>query len=333
MATYCIGIDLGGTAIKVGLLDDNQTPTDTIELSTPTEGADAVIDAMVRGARRAMSDAGVSPADVLGVGIGSPGPLSITEGTIHALPNIPGMDGCRLRDRVAAGIELPAVLENDANAAAYGEYLVGAGQASANMVMLTLGTGVGSGIIIDGRIVHGSHEIGGELGHMIVDPGGQRCGCGQAGCLEQYASATYIARYAEETLGRTQRGSSLAEVFAANGELTTKDINEHRKAGDDFAAEVWDRGLYYLAVGCVSICRVFDPDQIVLAGGLVNAGEDLMFPLREHFAREHWTLTEPRTELSIATLGSDAGMIGAAGVAWSAFGPEANGTIPTSNDA
>jgi glucokinase len=333
MATYCIGIDLGGTAIKVGLLDGNRKPTDTIELDTPTEGADAVVDTMVTGARRAMSEAGVSPSDVQGVGIGAPGPLSITEGTIHAMPNIPGMDGCPLRDRVAAGLELPAVLENDANAAAYGEYLIGAGESSANMVMLTLGTGVGSGIIIHGRIVHGTHEIGGELGHMIVQPGGQTCGCGQKGCLEQYASATYIARYAEQTLGEKQRGSSLADVLAAKGELTTKDINEHRKSGDDFAAEVWDRGLYYLAVGCVSICRIFDPDRIVLAGGLVNAGDDLMTPLREHFLREHWSLTAPKTELAIATLGSDAGMIGSAGVAWSAFGPESDGSIPTSNDA
>jgi glucokinase len=198
------------------------------------------------------------------------------------------------------------------------------------MVMLTLGTGVGSGIIINGRIVHGSHEIGGELGHMIVRPGGVECGCGQRGCLEQYASATYIARYAEDTLRRGDRSSSLKDALAGSGELTTKDINEHRKAGDDFAAEVWDRGLYYLAVGCVSICRIFDPDRIVLAGGLVNAGEDLMAPLREHFRREHWSLTEPKTELAIATLGPSAGMIGAAGVAWSAMGPDSNGSIPTS---
>ncbi|MFP4052417.1 MAG: ROK family protein [Phycisphaerae bacterium] len=321
MAKHCIGIDLGGTFIKFGLLDEQHNATDTVQVPTPSQGAEAVIEEMVRGARRVMTEANVQPDEVIGVGIGSPGPLSISEGVVHALPNIPGMDGCPLPDRVSEGLDgLPAVLENDANAAAFGEYLVGAGERSRDMVMLTLGTGVGGGVILDGNILHGAHEIGAELGHMIVDPGGEQCGCGQNGCLEQYASATFIARYAQRVLTETQRTSSLTDVLAGGEELTTKDINEHRRAGDAFAEEVWQRGLYHLAVGCVSICRIFDPDQIVLAGGLTNAGDDLMKPLTEHFRSLHWTLTEPKTELAIATLGSNAGVIGAAGVAWSAFG-------------
>ncbi len=320
MAKHCIGIDLGGTFIKFGLLDEQHNATRTVQVPTPSQGAEAVIDEMVRGARRVMAESDVQPAEVIGVGIGSPGPLSISEGVIHALPNIPGMDGCPLRDRVSEGLDLPAVLENDANAAAFGEYLVGAGEQSRDMVMLTLGTGVGGGVILDGSILHGAHEIGAELGHMIVQPGGQPCGCGQRGCLEQYASATFIARYAQRVLTETQRASSLTDVLAGGEELTTKHINEHRRAGDAFAEEVWQRGLYHLAIGCVSICRIFDPDQIVLAGGLTNAGDDLMQPLMKHFQSLHWELTEPKTELAIATLGSDSGVIGAAGVAWGAFG-------------
>ena len=318
---YCIGIDLGGTFIKVGLLDANRRLVGTLQLPTPSAGGGrAVVDQIVTGARQIMDSENISPDSVSGVGIGAPGPLDHTGGIVIAMPNVPGMDGLRLRDLVSQGLSLPAVLENDANAAAFGEYICGAGSGAGDMVLLTLGTGVGSGIILDGKVLHGSHGIGGEIGHMIIEPGGEQCGCGQHGCLERYCSATYIARLARRLIEQEGRESSLRPLLERKGVIDAKDIQEACKSGDELAEYVWDNCAYYLSLGCVNICRVLDPDEIVLGGGMAKAGEDLMKPLMKHFRRLHWSLTEPKTKIVFATLGNDAGVIGAAGVAWQAFG-------------
>ena len=319
MSKWCIGIDLGGTFIKFGLLNEQLQPAEIFQLPTPTTGAAAVVAQMIAGAKTLMDRHKLAPADVVGVGIGSPGPIRISEGIVIALPNIPGMNNVPLRDEVANGLGIQAVLENDANAAAYGEFIAGAGKGSGDMVMLTLGTGVGSGIIIGGKLLHGRHEIGGEFGHIIVQPGGERCGCGQQGCLERYASATFMAQRAQRMIEIGGLQSSLKDVLAKTGTITSRDINDARKAGDALAARVWDEACQYLAQACVNICRIFDPDEIVLAGGLTQAGEDLLTPLRAHYERMHWTLTKPMTPVVIATLGSNAGAIGAAGVAWASF--------------
>jgi glucokinase len=237
------------------------------------------------------------------------------------MPNIEGMANVPIREEVSRRLSIPAVLENDANAAAYGEYLSEAGRGAGNLVLLTLGTGVGCGVIIDGKILHGSHGIGAELGHMMIVPDGEQCGCGQRGCLERYCSATYIAQGAQRLIEQEHRESSLKTALAAKGTIDAKDINEARKRGDQLAAQVWDRATYYLAMGLVNVCRLFDPDRIVLAGGLANAGDDLMLPLQEHFRRLRWSLAEPMTKIVFSRLGNDAGVIGAAGVAWQKFAP------------
>ena len=316
MARYCIGIDLGGTFIKFGLLDDQQRPGDVFQLPTPTDrGGEGVVDQMIVGAKQLLDTGGVSADEVVGIGIGAPGPLDLAAGVVIGMPNLAGMENMPLRDRLSEAMTFPAVLENDANAAAYGEYICGAGRDAQDMVMLTLGTGVGSGIIVDGRVLHGAHGIGAEFGHVVIEPGGEVCGCGQRGCLERYCSATYMARHAAQRLADGD-ASLLKDALGRNGELTAKDINEARRAGDAVAAEVWDRGTYYLALACVNICRIFDPDEIVLGGGMIRAGDDLMTPIMEHFCRLHWSLTEPATTIAFSTLGNDAGVIGAAGVAW-----------------
>jgi len=320
MSKYCIGIDLGGTFIKFCLLDENLQASDIFQLPTPTTGAKDVINQMVAGGRQLMTKRGLTANDVLGVGIGSPGPMKITEGVLISLANIPGMENVPLRDEVAKGIGIHGVLENDANAAAFGEYLCGAG-GTGDMVMLTLGTGVGGGIIIDGKVLHGAHEIGAEIGHMIIVPDGEQCGCGQRGCLERYTSATYIAKWATRLIEQEKRQSSLKAILDSGKEINTRNINEARKAGDALAAEVWDKAMYYLAIGCINVARILDPEKIVLAGGLTGAGDDMMIPLRKHYQALHWKATPPLTTLEIAKLGNDAGTIGAAGVAWQHFGP------------
>ena len=316
MSRYCIGVDLGGTFIKFGLLDGENTPSKPFQLPTPPDhGAEGVVAQMIAGARQLMQREGLSADDVGAIGIGAPGPLDLEAGIVIGMPNIPGMANAPLRDKLSEALGIPGVLENDANAAAYGEYICGAGKSASNMVLLTLGTGVGSGIVLDGRVMHGSHGIGAELGHMIIEADGEPCGCGQRGCLERYCSATYVARYATQ---RIEQGaeSSLTDVLAENGELTAKDINQARQAGDALATEVWDRGASYLALACVNVCRVLDPDEIVLTGGLTRAGDDLMTPLQRHYDRLRWSLTPRQTTIEFSTLGPDAGVIGAAGVAW-----------------
>ena len=321
MGKVCIGIDLGGTFIKFGLLDEKWKASSIFQLPTPQDaGIDGVIGQMIAGARQAMDKAGLGKADVVGVGIGSPGPLSMSKGIVYNSPNIPGMVNIPLKARISEALGLPCSLENDANAAGLGEFLCGAGRQCRDMVLLTLGTGVGGGVIVDGKVLHGAHEIGAELGHMLIVPGGRQCGCGQCGCIEQYCSATFMSNHAAKALEAGKRQSSLRKVLKAGGKLTSKDINEHRKAGDKFASEVWDEMCRYLAMGCISFARILDPDRIVLAGGMAAAGDDLLAPVTMHYRQMHWKMTEPKTELALATLGNDAGVIGAAGVAWQEFG-------------
>lgn len=315
MAKYCIGIDLGGTFIKFTLVDESYRASEVIQRATGS-GSDEVVSNMVLGAETLLSQQSVNRRDVVAVGIGSPGPLNTAKGIILDSPNIKGMVNFPLRDRVCERLGLPGVLVNDANAAAYGEYLCGAGHHQGDMVLLTLGTGVGSGIVLGGKLLEGAHGIGGEMGHMVVHPGGEPCGCGQRGCLERYCSATFIAQRARRLLDRSRLTGLLAERLANQGEITAKDVEETAFAGDETASQIWQEAVYYLAIGCVNICRTFDPDRIVLGGGLTHAGARLMVPLLAEVEKLNWTLTEQKTRIEFAQLGNRAGSIGAAGVAW-----------------
>ena len=321
MSKFCLGIDFGGTTIKFGVLGEDMAPTEAIfDIPTPiSQGPDAIVDVMVRGCQRVVAESGIAMEDVLGVGIGSPGPLSISRGILLNLPNVPGMQNFPLTARVSEILGLPVALENDANAAAYGEYICGAGKGCRDIVMLTLGTGVGGGIICDDKIIHGRYDMGGELGHLIVEPNGLQCSCGQKGCIEQYCSASNIAKHAAVMIREKKLTGLLADILHEKGTINTRDINQSRRDGDPVAAEIWEQCTRYLALGCVNLCRVFDPDRILFAGGLSMAGDDLLESTQKHFQELNWTLLDTTTELMIATLGTHAGVMGAAGVAWKNF--------------
>lgn len=318
MAKVCIGVDFGGTFIKFGTLNEAMQPSEIFQLPTPLgQGGDAIVEQILTGCRQLIDERGLERKDIVGVGIGSPGPLSPSRGMIYRLPNIPGVENLPLCELISKGLDLPASLENDANAAALGEFLCGLGKGGQNMIMLTLGTGLGGGIICNGQIVHGGHEIAGELGHMIVQPDGRDCACGQKGCIEQYCSAAGMTKHAIRLIREQGRPSSLGEVLACSGTLSARDINEAFRQGDELAVEIWNELTYYLALGCVNFCRIFDPDRIVLAGGLTKAGDDLLGPVKKTWEELNWKMTDDKTDINIASLGSNAGMIGAAGVAWS----------------
>lgn len=318
---YYVGLDLGGTSIKAGVVDQQGKLMAKSSAATPGDlGADAVIEQMVELASAVVAQAGLEWSGIEAVGIGSPGPIDFAHGRLASAPNLPKLKDVPIRDRIAQATGRPAVLENDANAAAFAEYWIGAGREPEvrDLVALTLGTGIGSGLVVDGRIVHGGFGSGGEAGHMILVPNGRRCGCGQSGCLEAYTSAMHTARRASEAI-EAGEPSSLGELLAApGGAITAKDVFEAAKAGDPLAGRIVDETATYLGIACVNLCRLLDPQMIVFAGGMVQAGPYLLDRVNEAFAKHDWAMSESRVRIVPAVLGSDAGLIGAAGVAWDA---------------
>mgnify|MGYP000231293004 CR=1 FL=1 len=317
MARRCfVGIDLGGTNIKGGVVDEDRKVLSRVSIPTEaSKGPDHVIKLMADLVGRAIKEAGLSPKGIDAVGIGSPGSMSHTQGIIIKPPNLPGWKNVPLRDRIKELTGLPTTLENDANAAAWGEYWAGAGRGTRHMVMFTLGTGVGGGIITDGRLLRGHFDNGAELGHMIVQPGGRLCGCGQKGCLEAYASASYTGRRAQEAV-EAGEPSVLRETFERTGQITSEDVVKAANNGDTLAGRVWDETCFYLAVACVNMQHATNPERILLAGGMTGACNALLDPIRRHAAEMTWKAADDLPEIIFATLGNDAGFIGAAGAAW-----------------
>jgi glucokinase len=315
---YCIGVDLGGTNIKAGLLDSQAKVACNLSIPTEVErGQDAVVNNIAAAAEKTITEAGVSREDVIGIGIGSPGPMSHRQGMVINPGNLPCMQNVPLRDVISEKTGIRTTLENDANAAAWGEFWAGAGKDVSDLVMFTLGTGVGGGIITEGNLLRGYYENGAELGHMIVQPGGRKCSCGQSGCVEAYSSAYYLARHAEDLI-REGRPSQLKSRIDAGEPLMAEHIVEAAQAGDELATEVWDRACYYLAIAIVLMRHVTNPQRVVLAGGLIAAGDYLLKPIRKYADELAWELLDDGPDILLATLGNDAGFIGAAGCAWRA---------------
>jgi len=307
-----VGIDLGGTNIKVGLFTPKMALIDQDSSHTEVErGFDHVMEQIAAAVRAVCDRNGLSAAGVRAVGIGCPGPIDVARGLVVVAPNFPGWRDLPVRDTLRGKFGgVPTVLENDANVAAYAEFRVGAGRGAGSLVMITLGTGIGGGIVIDGHVHRGATDTAGELGHVTVEVGGRQCGCGRRGCLEAYASATGTVARFREALGQG-RASSLAVSGAAPDDITAKDIFDAAAAGDALAAEIVDVTARYLAVGCDVIVNLIDPDVIVLTGGMVAAGELLMGPV-ERYARElFFPRPKTHTRLALTELGGDAGIIGA----------------------
>lgn len=321
---HYIGLDLGGTNIKAGVVDDDARVLSRVSIPTPGEsGPEAVMQAMAEAAQAAADQAKLTLAQIDGIGIGAPGMLDLKRGLVLAAPNLPGWKNTPIRDRITELTGRPAVLENDANAAAFGEYWAGAGRDPSvrNLIMITLGTGVGSGIVIDGKLLHGAFDLGAEAGHLIVVPNGRLCGCGQRGCIEAYASASSTARRACEAV-KSGEESSLARDFGKQPDrITAKDVFEAANRGDALATRIVEETATYLGIACISLCRVLDPQMIVFAGGMILAGDQLFDRVRAAFRAHDWHVVETRAQLVPALLGNDAGFIGAAAVAWDAFGP------------
>jgi len=315
---YFVGVDLGGTNIKAGLVDSDANVKCTFSVPTEIdEGTDRVVGNIAGAVDRAVSEAGIDRTKVAGVGIGSPGPMSHRRGLVINPGNLPCMKDVPLRDLITDRTGIQTTIENDANAAAWGEYWTGAGKGVKDLVMFTLGTGVGGGIITDGKLLRGHFENGAELGHILINPGGRECSCGQHGCVEAYSSAYFLARHAEDLI-KAGQDSSLKARMDAGEMLLAEHIVEAAKAGDAVAGQVWHDACFYLGAAIVVMQHVINPERVVLAGGLIAAGDFLLEPVRKHASELAWKLLDDKPEIRFATLGNDAGFIGAAGCAWQA---------------
>lgn len=316
---WIVGVDLGGTNIVVGLL-----PIEGGEVvglrSMPTEatrGAKFVVDRiieMIEGAIAEMLDAyGGRRDDIAGVGIGSPGPLDRKTGTVINTPNL-GWRNFPLRDLIANAVNLPATLDNDANCATYGEWWLGAGRGVESLIGFTLGTGIGGGIVLGGRIYHGCSDVAGELGHMTIDSTGRRCKCGNYGCLEAYASGPAIALRAIEGIEAGAETVLSEMVQDRLDQITAATVYEAAAQDDVYANEVIKDTAKFLGAGVANIINILNPEMVVIAGGVTRAGEHLFGPLRAEVRLRAFRTAEEHCRIVPGELPGTAGVVGAVAV-------------------
>jgi len=309
MGKVCVGIDVGGTTVKLGLFETTGRLMDKWEIPTRTEdGAKNILPDIAASVRKKLEDLEIDLEDVIGAGMGIPGPV-LPDGSVTLCVNLGWRDMNPQRELSALLDGLPVKSGNDANVAALGEMWQGGGKGFSDIVMVTLGTGVGGGVIIDEKIVAGRHGLGGEIGHIHArDEETESCNCGGVGCLEQVASATGIAREARRKMAASDTPSVLREV---GDQVTAKDVLDAAKAGDALALEVMEVVGHYLGVALASLALTVDPQMFVIGGGVSKAGQYLIEVINRHYA-QYMPISENRGTVGLAKLGNDAGIYGAA---------------------
>ena len=305
---YYIGIDLGGTNIVAGVVDENYQILTKASVKTNLPRPEQEIAAdMAAVARQAAEEAGLSLDQIEWVGVGTPGIANSATGIIEYSNNL-GFCNTPMVQYLEEALGRPAFIENDANAAAYGEYVAVAAKGAKHAVCITLGTGVGGGIIIDGKIYCGSNFGGAEIGHTVIDVNGPMCSCGRKGCFEVFSSATGLIRMTKEALAAHPESAMKDEE-----RITGRTAFNYMRAGDETAKQVVDDYIRYLAAGITNTINIFQPDVLCIGGGVCNEGDPLLLPMKEIVKKEVYTRNSPKnTEIVIAKLGNDAGIIGAA---------------------
>ncbi|MBN1782872.1 ROK family protein [bacterium] len=302
-----IGVDLGGTNIKAGAVSDTGRIIHEIETATEADqGPPHVLD-RIAGAVRDLSASIPGDAEIGGVGIGIPGQIDVKHGLCHFAPNMKGWDELSVTPALEEKLGCPVILDNDANVAALGEYAYGAGQGSLHMLMVTLGTGVGGGLVLDGRIFRGVRDLAGEFGHMSVDYNGFVCSCGRKGCIEEYASIRGIVRMVREKLDAGAE-SSLRSVE----KLTPREIYHDAVNGDALAIEAFERAGDYLGIAIADVANLLNIERVVVGGGVANAGDFILNAARKRVAQDALPVAAKSVEIVRAELGNSAGLVGAA---------------------
>ena len=305
MKEYGFGVDIGGTTIKIGLFDMGGALIEKWEIPTRTENhGNEILDDICQAIDKKMIEKGIKKEQVEGIGLGVPGPVG-SDGTVYGCVNL-GWPTFNVETTLYQKIGIPVKAGNDANVAALGEMWQGGGKGHQNVMMITLGTGVGCGIVTNGKIVAGAHGAGGEVGHIhIRDEEQEICGCGKKGCLEQYASANGIVRVAKRKLEQEYRDTSLNQYKA----LSSKDIYDEARKGDIVAKEIVDEICEILGNTIAMLCNTIDPEVVVIGGGVSKAGDILIEGIRKHYGKHAFHAVE-NTEITLALLENDAGMVG-----------------------
>ena len=315
MKDYFIGVDLGGTKILTALSNEQGDILNQVYIPTEAEkGQDYVIDNIIKSIDSLLEEENISRENIKRIGIGSPGPLNIKEGLIYEAPNLKWKNvpiGRILEERTGIKVNL----ENDANAAALGEKYFGAGKDVDNMIYITVSTGIGGGIIIDNKLLHGVKDTAGEIGHMVIMVDGPLCGCGNRGCFEAVASGTAISKKARE-LAASKPDSLLYKLV--EGELAKIDgkiLAEAAKQGDELALKIWDEEAYYLGIGIANLLNIFNPEVIILGGGVMNSWEHFKDKMLETLKEYAFESAYNSVEIRKAALGGEVGARGAIAVA------------------
>ncbi|WP_041581165.1 ROK family glucokinase [Bacillus sp. 1NLA3E] len=311
---WVVGVDLGGTTTKLALVDSIgdiickwEIPTDV------TNSGKNITKNIANSIDHKISELGKSKSDILGIGMGAPGPVDLENGIIYEAVNLGWKTEFPLQRELEAVTSLPAVIDNDANCAALGEMWKGAGNGAKDLVCITLGTGVGGGVIANGDIIHGINGAAGEIGHITAVPvGGAPCNCGKSGCIETIASATGIVRLAKEKLHNQEIDGELLQLYKKTGMITAKDVFDAARNGDEVAQNVLNDVTLHLGLTLANVANTLNPEKIVLGGGVSKAGDILLASVTKYFEKFSFIRVAKSTKLTLATLGNDAGVIGAA---------------------
>ncbi|MCJ8006829.1 ROK family glucokinase [Lederbergia wuyishanensis] len=314
---WLLGIDIGGTSVKLAFLTEEGDILHKWEIPTNTENNGSnIIQDIGEAVHKKLSELDVSHDMLKAAGVGAPGPIDQEKGVMFEAVNLGWPDNFPLRDLMQEAVGVPVAIENDANSAALGEMWKGAGEGAKDLIAITLGTGVGGGVIVNGDIVHGAKGAAGEVGHITAVPhGGYMCNCGKAGCLETVASATGIVRTAKELLADYEGDSQLKALLDSNGDITAKDIFDAAQAGDQLALSTVDSLADHLGLALANIGSLFNPERIVIGGGVSKAGDFLVGKIEQYFKKYAFKPVGESTEIVLAQLGNDAGIAGAAWLA------------------
>jgi len=326
-APFYVGVDVGGTNIKAGVVDDVGQSLSHVSVPTEAERGPSIgLDNIARAAEMAIAESGLGRGALRGVGLATPGTMDIPAGYLLDPPNLPGWKNFPIRDLLAEKLQLPTLLQNDANAAAYGEFWAGRAKEARSLVFWTLGTGIGCGIILDHLIIEGAHSHGAECGHIIIEmTNGRLCGTGQYGTLEAYAGARAVVARCEEALA-TGRTSSLTARLVAGEKLTPLMIGQAADSGDPLCNELVMETARYMGVGTVTLMHTIDPEMVLFGGAMTfgrtetELGRRFLQEIRAEIKKRAFPIPAAKTVVDYASLGGDAGYIGAAGCARLKFG-------------
>ncbi len=314
MQKAAIGVDLGGTNLRFGLVREDEKIISRRRTGTmATEGVEIVLERLTSGIQTLAMRAESMGLEIAGIGIGVPGIISARDGMVRLSPNLPGWKDIPLRARLEESFPYPVYVENDANAYALGEYWFGAGKGAKSMVCITLGTGVGGGIILDGDIWRGADGMAGEVGHITVNPDGPLCPCGNRGCLERYSSATAVMEMAVSAASGS--GKTAIKSLLRNGMLTPEAIANAAKKGDRAAARIYSEAGKYLGIAIAGLIDLLNMECVVIGGGMSGAWELFIGPLKEEVKARAFRIPAQRCRIARGKLKDDAGILGAAGLA------------------